>query len=366
MDDTELHYLAYDPDEIMKEMQTAYIKAGGDALYPGDEREMLLRGVLAVMVQAFAGIDNALRMDTLRYAVRDYLDIYGEKRNCARIEAVAAKATVTVTCNATGYADTLPAGTAMTADGEVYWTLDEAMAMPAAGGSVEAAVTCQTAGSAGNTLTAGTQLQLAVPLVSIGTIVCTTAASGGQDREDDETYRERIRTFGLSAITTGPADRYRASAMAVSSEILDAAALNGGAGVVNVYLLLRDPSQSAALIAAVTAKLSAKDERPLTDTVNVALATAASYTINVEYRTEGGTNVTTAAEEAAASYKEWQEGTIGQAFNPDRLVALLYQAGCTRVVIAEGSAFDGGDCEYTEIAANKYCTGTINLTRVTA
>ena len=366
MDDTELHYLTYDPDEIMKEMQRAYVNAGGEALYPGDEKEMLLRGVLAVMVQAFAGIDNALRMDTLRYAVRDYLDIYGEKRNCARIPAAAAAATVTIVINATGYADTLPAGTAMTADGEVFWALDEDLNMPAAGGSLTAAVTCQTAGSVGNGLTSGTELQLAVPLAAVGTITCTAAASGGQDREDDDTYRERIRTYGLSAITTGPADRYRASAMAVSSVIIDAAALNGGAGVVNVYLLLRDPSQSTAIIAAVTAKLSAKDERPLTDTVNVALATALSYTINVNYMSDGGANVAAAAEEAAAEYKAWQEGTIGQAFNPDRLVALLYQAGCTRVTFTSGSAFNGGTCEYTEIDPNKYCSGTITLTRVTS
>ena len=97
MDDTELHYLTYDPDEILKDMMFAYTVAGGDLLYPGDEKEMLLQAMLQIMVQAFAGIDNALRMDTLRYAVRDYLDIYGEKRNCIRIPAQAATATVKIT-----------------------------------------------------------------------------------------------------------------------------------------------------------------------------------------------------------------------------------------------------------------------------
>ena len=73
MDSTELHYVTYDPDAIWKEMMLAYITAGGDVLYPGDEKEMLLRSVQADIVQVFAGVDNALRMQTLRYAVGDYL-----------------------------------------------------------------------------------------------------------------------------------------------------------------------------------------------------------------------------------------------------------------------------------------------------
>lgn len=85
MDNTEIHYLTYDPEKIFQEMNLAYIQAGGDILYPGDEKEMLLRGVQAMIVQVFAGVDAALRMDTLRYAVGDYLDIYGEKRNCVRL-----------------------------------------------------------------------------------------------------------------------------------------------------------------------------------------------------------------------------------------------------------------------------------------
>ena len=107
MDNTELHYLTYDPDEIWDQMIENYVEAGGDILYPGDEKEMLLRSVQADIVQIFAGVDNALRMATLRYAVGPYLDVIGELRSCARIEASAATATVTITTNATGKSDVL-------------------------------------------------------------------------------------------------------------------------------------------------------------------------------------------------------------------------------------------------------------------
>ena len=69
MDSTEMHYLTYDPEEIWNGMISAYVDAGGDVLYPGDEKEILLRGVQAIVTQVFAGVDTALRMATLRYAV---------------------------------------------------------------------------------------------------------------------------------------------------------------------------------------------------------------------------------------------------------------------------------------------------------
>jgi uncharacterized phage protein gp47/JayE len=81
-------------------------------LYPGDEKELLLRGVQAMITQVFAGVDNALRMQTLRYAVGDYLGVLGEQRNCERIQASAATAVVQITFQATGQAKTLKTGTA--------------------------------------------------------------------------------------------------------------------------------------------------------------------------------------------------------------------------------------------------------------
>ena len=117
MDNTEIHYLSYDPDEILAEMLNAYAEAGGGPMWPGDEKEMLLQGVLAVMVQAFAGIDNAIRMATLRYAVGDYLDIKGEEKDCLRLQATKAHATVTITTITTGEAVTIPAGSLLTQDG---------------------------------------------------------------------------------------------------------------------------------------------------------------------------------------------------------------------------------------------------------
>lgn len=363
MDNTELHYLTYDPDEIWKEMMVAYVEAGGEVLYPGDEKEMLLKGVLADIVQIFAGVDNALRMMTLRYAVGEYLDILGEQRGCPRITATAATATVTITTNQTGKTGTLAAGSAMTADGETFYLLTEDLALTGYQQIVTMEVVADRTGSAGNGLLAGTQLGLAISNPAINSVITATDASGGNEAEDDETYRARIQEYMLASVSTGPAQQYEAAAKAVSSAIVDARALNLGAGEVGLYLLLSTETGAAAIIQSVTDALSATDTRPMTDHVTVYRATDIPYTLNIAYQADGSSATNAAIAEAVEEYQKWQDNTIGRAFNPDRLLALLYQAGVTRALYGSGCVFgENGAIEYTEIAANARCKGVITLT----
>ena len=360
MDNTELHYVTYDPDEIWTEMMLSYVEAGGDILYPGDEKEMLLRSVLADIIQVLAGVDNALRMQTLRYAVGEYLDVLGEQRNCPRITAAAATATVGITTNATGEIGTLAAGTAMSADGEVFYLLTEDVTLTGYAQTFNVEVVADRAGSIGNGLLSGTQMQLTVTNAAIASIVATSDATGGQEEEEDETYRERIRQYSLASVTTGPARQYEAAAKAVSSEILDAKAINLSAGSVGIYLILRSQTGAEAILESVREALSATDTRPLTDSVNVYQAGVRTYALNVQYACDNSSAVYEAITQAFEDYLDWQNNTIGRAFNPDRLMAALYQAGCTRVVWGEGSRFGPyGPVVYTEIGETEHCVGTI-------
>ena len=365
MDNTELHYLTYDPTEIWNEMIVNYVNAGGDILYPGDEKEMLLRSVLADIVQVFAGVDNALRMQTLRYATGEYIDLIGENRGCYRIEASAATATVTITTNATGEVVTLPAGTTMTADGVQFYLLENDLTLTGYQQTVTVGVVADQPGSAGNALTEGTVMFLANPHPAINSIVAASTATGGNEREEDDAYKERIREYELTDVRTGPERQYESVAKSVSSDILDAAAVNLSAGSVGVYLLLAEGASSASIIQAVTDKLSAYDVRPLTDQVTVSEATAVPYVLNVGYSCDGSSSTVTAITEAVQDYQDWQDNSLGTPFNPDKLMAALYQAGATRVVWGEGSEFDdGGEIEYTEISANEHCSGTITLSEL--
>jgi phage-related baseplate assembly protein len=367
MDSSEVHYLTYDPEKIWETMILNYVEAGGDILYPGDEKEMLLRSVQADIVQIFAGVDNALRMQTLRYAQGEYLDILGELRGCERIDASAATATVTITTNATGKADVIEAGTAMTGDGELYYLLQEDLELTGYQQTVTVGIVAERTGSAGNGLRAGKEMTLAVTNSGVSKIVVATDAAGGNEEEEDDAYRTRIREYGLASITTGPEQQYEAVAEDTSSDIIDAKALNLGAGKVGVYIILQDSSGSPDTVARdVLNALSATNIRPLTDEVAVYRATDVPYTLNVKYSADNSSATSTAIAKAVKEYQEWQDNTIGRAFNPDRLMAALYQAGATRVFWGIGSVFrDAGEVTYTEIEANERCKGTITLETIT-
>jgi len=108
-------------------------------------------------------------------------------------------------------------------------------------------------------------------------------------------------------------------------------------------------------------RLNGVDTRPLTDHVTVARATPIPYMLNVQYATSAGSNISEAIAAAVKEYTIWQNETIGRAFNPDKLMAMLYQAGAIRVIWGEGSNFNGGGVTYSTIGESEHCSGTISL-----
>ena len=255
----------------------------------------------------------------------------------------------------------------MTQDGNVYYLLDSDFALTGVARTQTVSVTADREGVVGNSLLTGAALTLTSENAGVQSIVAASDATGGAEEEGDEAYRERIREYGLSIVTTGTAQRYEAVAKAVSSQIVDAKALKVDPAQVCVYLILSEQTGAAALLQRVLAAVSADDVRPLTDYVTVAQATNIEYALYLEYICDGTETTQAAIEAAADEYCDWQNNTVGQAFNPDRLVSLLYQAGATRVKwsLTHESTFNGSTTiQYTAIDANKRCIGTVSLEMV--
>ena len=353
------HYIDYDPQLVLRIIQMAYIEAGGDVAYPGDEKDMLMRGMQSAIVQALAAVDNALLQNTLSNAVDTALDLYGEKRGCYRIDASPSHAVVEVEFMPVGQISVIPAGALLTVDGAVLFSTDNPITISPLSSTMRTSITCTQAGVIGNGIPDGTVMQFVSSQPDVKRVTVITPSSGGEMRETDDSFRERIRTYGAVTVTTGPVQQYEGQAKAVSTEILDASAVNGGPGVVDIYLLGITGDVSEELRQKVEDSLSAETTRPLTDHVVIHQAEAVHYSLNVKYTADN--NADTAIRQAAYDYKSWQDNTIGQAFNPDRLVAAMYQAGATRVIIDSSSSFDGGAAEYTPIAKSQYCSGEVSL-----
>lgn len=367
MADAELHYLTYDPDEIWETMLDVYLEQGGDILYGGDEKEMLLRSVQEVIVLALAAIDNALRMATIKYAQGDYLKLLGEERGCEYMDAQPARTTLRITFKAGYAAQTIAAGATFTADGAMMYTTDAGIDYAGQATTVDVGITCTEAGSRGNGVPAGTVMRSTQGLAMIELARTLDATADGRDAEDMDDYRERVRQAQFLAVTTGPVEQYKARTLAATTELHDATVLQGGPGVVDIYLLLKDTAVADQVIKTVKEALSAENVRPLTDTVNVQKALELTYNIDAEYKLPAGTLTTSqqAMQDAADEYTAWQDTAMGRAFDPYQLVANLYRAGAERVKLLDSSKVGGKPLEYTAVDQKTRCNGTVKLSEAT-
>lgn len=110
----------------------------------------------------------------------------------------------------------------------------------------------------------------------------TSEFKGGASVESDERFRERCVLSLHRFSTAGARGGYIYQALSASVKVKEVAVLNGGAGVVNVYI--KTPQLDEETRAQVETFLSADERRPLTDRVNVLNATKRSVVIraNIE------------------------------------------------------------------------------------
>lgn len=382
--DKEIHYLAYDPDAMWDEINRIYLESGGDVLFPGDEKEIILRCLLQVLVTAYAAHDNAARMRTVRYAVGDYLDLLGENMRVPRNKEQSAATTLRLTIQGGAGSVSIPKGALFSYNGLLTFQTTEAAAALAdiEPVTLDISVECTTGGEVGNGIEAGT---IFLPVESAATILrveTLTETTGGREREKDEDYRTRLLESTFSGAVTGPEMQYKSHAMAVSSGIMDASAVADSIfdadvgttyglerGQVLISLMFRDGVSEAdkqAISDAVYAALSPDDVRPLTDHVIVREAQSIPFKLHVRFlvREDAETDAIEKIMAAAAEYKAWQCGAIGRAFDPYKLTSMLYNAGCARVEIAEESVFNGGEAGYTRIGKTHYLSGSVEMEEI--
>lgn len=365
---SDVHYVSYDPSAMWIAMLETYAAHGGDMLYPGDEKEMLMRAVQAILVQAYAAIDHAARMRTLRYAVGEYLDLIGENRGVNRIQAAKAYATVSITLRGNG-AVTAPSGTLFTFDGIQFFELETAATGVCAGGecTVDGKLICTQGGVHGNGLIAQTVLKPVTQSANILRAVLLEATTGGRDSENDDSYRTRIRNSRANNATTGPASAYIAKTLAVSAFLLDVGVERTEESAVALYLLFPDGTDASVkenITKDVIKALDGQEERPLSDLVTVTEAAIVPYALSVGYRLPEQNKDDTAKRvaEAVKDYTAWQDNHVGRAFDPYKLLSLLYSAGAERVQFLAESNVNGGEVVYTPMGKGQALRGTVMLT----
>jgi len=108
----------------------------------------------------------------------------------------------------------------------------------------------------------------------------TSNFTGGAEAESDERLRERAVLSLERFSTAGSVKAYIYQALSANAKVEEVSVLNGGAGIVNVYLKTSDMSEATRQ--SVEDHLNGEKVRPLTDTVNVKNATIKDITISAQ------------------------------------------------------------------------------------
>lgn len=341
-----------DAETILSELVARYEQYTGTTLYPGDPVRLFLSTIAYELVLQRNAIDFAAKMNLLAYATGDYLDHIGAMLGVSRLTPTAATCMVKFTLSAAQtFAVLIPAGTRVSAGGEVMFAVGETAQIDAGDTSIELACACTSAGAAGNGLVVGQINTLVDPIAYISSISNTTESAGGTDTETDENFRERIQLAPESFSVAGSEGAYIYWARSAHQGIVDVAVLGPNspedesgehtvpAGEVHVFPLLAGgelPDET--IIAQVLDTLSDETVRPLTDTVKVIAPTVKQYELNVTYYIDRASatvaaGIQTQAEQAAEDWIAWQQEALGRDINPSELTRRMVNAGVKRVVI---------------------------------
>ncbi len=361
-----LNFITTSSSEIYETVVSGLENGVSEELYPGDERRIFGEALVALLVGLFNSVNDSCRQRLLRYARGEVLDAIGDTRGVTRIQAVPATATERFSV-ATPISDNIviPEGTRVTCDYDHYFATVQTVVLPAGSSYVDVEVVATVGGDGYNDISAGALNVLVDQIPYIDTVENLTATSGGSATEEDDTYRERIRTSTATVSVAGPAQAYRYWALTADPTISDADVDSPEPGVVMITPICYGGAiPDATLLAKVLAICSADDVRPLTDLVQVQAPDTESFDIELTY-------YTTAADESACieavegdggaidRYIYWQSSALGRDINPDQLRKLILApnwesslTGATRVTITSPTWAEIGRTTVAKFSGN--------------
>lgn len=180
----------------------------------------------------------------------------------------------------------------------------------------------------------GSDLDHLVALLGVERLVLQPASDDGlvaEVLESDEALRRRALLAPEAFSVAGPEGAYVFHALEASGDVLDASATSPGPGIVLVTVLSRldNGVPSPELLAAVEAKVSAEDVRPLTDQVIVAAAEIIDYAITAELTTFAGPDSQVVLEEARRRVEAYRDACfrLGRDATRSGIIAALSPDG---------------------------------------
>lgn len=327
-------------DQLIRDYTAKYqeITGTGAELSDADPVRLVLLTVAQHFYQGLQYVDWAGKKNLLKYSYGEALDNIAANKGLKRNPASYARATLLFSVqNARTSATGIPAGTRVSNLAGVYFATATYTEIPAGENTVTVEAIALEAGEASNAIPVGALNQIVDPVPYIFSVTNTTISAGGTDTESDDSLTERVYLYPASYSTAGAEAAYIYWAKTFRADVADVKAYSPEAGKVTVLFMLDTGAPGAEDIAGMTAHLTPKTIRPLTDHVTVRAPDPVPYNLALTYYINAAdaaraTTIQAAVTQAITDYKAWQQ-TIGRDVNPSELIHRIQAAGAKRVAI---------------------------------
>lgn len=331
-------------NRMLRDFVTKYQEITGKKiqLSKSDSNRIIILGCAQLIYQGLQNVDKAGKMNFIKYAYDDYLEDMGAFKKVIRNPAKFAQVPIRFTLSGKREAATsIPKGTRVTAAYEVYFATTQYAEIPPGETEITVMAECTEAGTIGNDFAAGELTTLVDPIGFISKVENTQKSAGGTEVESDQNMAERIYLAPSTYSTAGPDDAYEYWVKDSNPFIGDVKITSPTPGSVDIRFVMADGSvPDDTTIAAVTAAVSQRGKRPLTDRVQVGRPEIEEYKIDVTYYINTSDSniammIQTQAENAIEEYELWQASKVGRDINPDELIARLNNVGVKRAEVRE-------------------------------
>lgn len=330
-------------NEMIADYEKKYQEATGRkvALRPGDKEHIHLRIEAGQYFQMYQILDNAAKMNLLKYSKGNFLRHLGAFKKTFIQEpkpaVVTARFTLSEIRKDVIY---IPQGTRITAGDGVYFATDDYAEVKAGDSFVDVDCTCETVGEVGNEYIVGQIETIVDPVPYVSGVSNITKSDSGTGEESEDSFRERIFLAPSSYSVAGPADAYEYWVKQYNSAAIeDVKIYEPTEAVVDIRILLVGGAlPSKTFCSGCLEYLRENPIIPLTDNDLVAAPDVVNYNLKaVYYIARSDLNnikvIQESIEAAKETYLNWQRTKIGRDINPDALTEFVRAAGGKRVVI---------------------------------
>jgi phage-related baseplate assembly protein len=345
----EPNFVDRDADAITRDLVRLYEELTGLTLYPA-QAERLLVNVIAYRDKLMReAIQDAAKLNLVRYSRAPILDYLGENIGVPRLNAAPALCTLRFTFASAPLTNTaIAAGTAVAAGGggaatTLIFATTNAATVPAGSLTYDVPATCQTVGAKGNGFVAGqiNKLQSATPGLLVESVANANTTSAGADAENDDSLKQRIVLAPEQFSNAGSIEAYKFFSLGANADIIDVEVISPMPGEVAIYPLMRTGLPSAAVLGQVLAACNGERVRPLCDMVTSNMPVTRPFALTVQLTLYSGADVAIAQDlaiKAANAYLARVTSKLGVDVVPSQIESAMDVYGVYRVAVVSPAA----------------------------